>query len=70
MKTITLHNGRELQCPETAQEWLDMQPEAKLRALFAGDEAATLRFHDRMRDLDRRFDAWVDVRPVPMGAPA
>lgn len=34
---------------------------AELRALLAGDEAATQRFHDRLRDLDRRFDAWKDA---------
>lgn len=68
MKTMMLFNGRELQVPETEQEWLDLQPEAKLRRLFDGDEAATMRFHDRMRDLDRRFDAWAAVRPVLMGA--
>jgi hypothetical protein len=70
MRTIFLHNGEAFQCPETEQEWLDMQPAAKLRALLRGDQAATLRFHERMRDLDRRFDAWVMVDPVPMGVPA
>lgn len=70
MIEIVLSNGAVLLKPETAQEWLDMQPEAKLRRLFAGDEAATLRFHDRMRDLDRRFERWLDVDPAPMGEPA
>lgn len=43
---------------------------ANLREILAGDEAATQRFHDRMLDLDRRFERWCDVDPVPMGEPA
>jgi hypothetical protein len=67
MHTIMLANGRELLYPENQEEWLSIQPAAKLRELLRGDQAATLRFHERMRDLDRRFDAWASVRPVPMG---
>ncbi len=63
-------NGKEYLCPETEEERLSLLPEAKLRTLLAGDEAATVRFHDRMRDLDRRFDRWCDVDPAPMGEPA
>lgn len=62
MIEVRLTNGQVLLKPETEQEWLDLQDEAKLRRqlrlLFAGDEAGTLRFHDRMRDLDRRYDAF------------
>lgn len=58
MREITLTNGKVYLQPETEQEWLDMQDEAKLRRLFAGDEEGTQRFHDRMCDLDRRYDAF------------
>lgn len=33
--------------------------------LLAGDEAATLRYHGRMLDLDRRFDRWRFLSTIP-----
>lgn len=63
---IRMHDfkGNILLIPETEKERIAMQPEAKLRELFAGDNAGMQRFHDRLRDLDQRFDAWeeADIR--------
>jgi hypothetical protein len=58
MRQEQLFNGKWVEYPETEQEWLDLQPEAKLRELFRGDVAGFQRFADRMLDLERRFDRW------------
>lgn len=70
MIRLITFNGQELLKPETEQEWLDLQPEAKLRELFRGDSDGMQRFQDRLRDLDRRFDRWLSFDPAPLGGPA
>jgi hypothetical protein len=58
MIEVTLCNGQVLRQAETLEEQLAMAPEAKLREMFRGDVDGMKRFHDRLRDLDQRFDRW------------
>lgn len=58
MRYIELRDGTKYGVPETAEEEFAMSPEGQLRAMFSGDVAATIRYHDRRLDLDRRFHAW------------
>lgn len=62
MIEVTLFNGERQLQPETIQEWLDLQPEAGLRRMFRGDVEGFLKFADRLRDLEQRFDRWAIER--------
>jgi hypothetical protein len=58
MKYLDLAAGRRIEIPESAEEWLALQPEAKLREYFAGDERGMARYNLRVLDLELRFDLW------------
>lgn len=64
MIEIRLTNGKVFRQAETAQEWLDMQPAATLRRMFAGDVDGMQKFNDRLRELDARHDKWLREKPA------